>query len=112
MIDLKNGGFYVHAEPLDGEFAENHFPLDSDGNIYRGRRPNESPPGGQGAGLQYFGEDPAPYVSYVKSTNSSEADWTDVMRLTFVLNESPDATFVEDVRAGCRTSINGSVRSR
>ncbi len=97
-VDLKNGGFYVHAEPLDGEFAENHFPLDSNGNIYRGRRPNESPPGGRGAGLQYVGENPAPYVSYVKNTNSSEADWTDVIRLTFTLNESPDETFVQDIQ--------------
>ncbi len=97
-VDIKDGGFYVHAEALDGQFSENHFPADDGGNIYRGRRPNESPPGGEGAGLQFFGFDPAPYVSYSKSTNSSEADWSDVIDLTNRLNESPAETYVQDVQ--------------
>ncbi|MCA9246288.1 MAG: lamin tail domain-containing protein [Planctomycetales bacterium] len=92
-------GLYVHIEPLGSEFAENHFPDDPNGNVYKGRRPDESPPGGQGAGLQYFGPDPGPYVSYTKSTNESEADWSDVINLTYQLNESPDETYVEDVQS-------------
>jgi hypothetical protein len=96
-IDLKNGGFYVHQEVMDNEYAENHYPTDPNGNLYRGRRPNESPPGGQGAGLVYFGEDPAPYVSYDKSTNGSEADWSDVIELTRILSDANAESFVEQV---------------
>ena len=97
-VDYKNGGVYIHSEVLDSEYAENHFVTDSEGNLYRGRRPNESPPGGGGAGLTYFGPDPAPYVSYLKSTNASSADWSDVIDLTFVLNQTSDENFVEEVR--------------
>ncbi len=84
---------------MDSDFADNHFPTDPNGNVYRGRRPDESPPGGKGAGLAYFGEDPAPYVSYVKNTNASEADWSDVVNLTRVLNLTPDAEYVDAVDA-------------
>ncbi len=91
--------FYAHVEVLDSEFATNHFPLDDGGNLYKGRRPDESPPGGLGAGLAYFGPDPSPYVSYVKLTNATDADWSDVIELTFQLNHSPDTTFVQEVEA-------------
>ena len=97
-VNIKGNGYYVHAEPLDGAFVKNHYPDDAAGNIYRGRRPNESPSGGEGAGLQYRGAEPEPYVSYLKSTNSSEADWSDVIDLTFKLNETPNETYVEDVQ--------------
>lgn len=96
-VDLKNGGYYVHQEVMDNEYAENHYPADPDGNLYRGRRPDESPEGGRGAGLVYFGEDPAPYVSYIKSTNGSEADWSDVIELTRILSNTNTDTFVEDM---------------
>ena len=89
--------FYVHVEPLNGDFAEKHFPDDSGGNLYKGRRSNESPPGGMGAGLLHHGQDPGPYVSYTKLTNASEADWSDVINLTDVLNNAPDATYLEQV---------------
>ena len=79
-VDLHGGQLYAHLEPLNSDFAENHFPDDASGNLYKGRRPDESPPGGQGAGLAYFGPDPAPYVSYTKLTNETQADWSDVIR--------------------------------
>ncbi len=91
------GGYYALVEPLNKFFADNHFPGDSSGNLYKGRRANESPPGGQGAGLVYFGTDPLPYVSYQKQTNASEADWSDVIALTYALNQTPDETYVQDV---------------
>ncbi len=95
-VNLFGERFYAHIEPLNGDFAEKHFPLDDGGNIYKGRRPNESPPGGRGAGLVYY-EDPAAYVSYIKLTNESEADWSDVIHLTDVLNNAPDETYLEQV---------------
>jgi hypothetical protein len=97
-VDLKNGGIYAQSENLDSEFTENHFAADPDGNLYRGRRPDESPPGGQGAGLVYLGPDPPPYVSYTKSTNASQADWSDVIDLTYRLNITPDDQYVDAVR--------------
>ena len=96
-VDLFEGQFYAHLEPLNSDFADNQFPLDANGNLYKGRRPNESPPGGRGAGLAYQGPDPLPYVSYTKLTNSSEADWSDVIQLTDVLNNSADETYLDDV---------------
>ena len=75
--------------------------MDDGGNLYKGRRPSESPPeypsGGKGAGLRYWGTDPLPYVSYEKETNKSEQDWSDVINLTFQLNNSPNETYLEDV---------------
>ncbi len=80
--DLARGRYYAHLENLNGQWASRQFPLDSAGNAYKGRRADESPPGGMGAGLQYFGDNPGPYVSYIKGTNASEQDWSDVIQLT------------------------------
>ena len=94
--NLKDG-VYAHSEPLNTNFAEKHFPSDNGGNLYKGRRPDESPPGGQGAGLVYLGTNPESYASYLKSTNKGEQDWSDVINLTHQLNQTPSATFIEDV---------------
>jgi len=95
--NLTGGGFYAYVEPLNSEFADNHYPDDGGGNLYKGRRPNESPPGGRGAGLRYFADDPAAYFSYLKLTNGADADWSDVIDLTFQLNNSSDASYIEDI---------------
>lgn len=97
--DLYNGRLYVQVESLGGEFVANHFPTDSNGNLYKGRRPDESPPGGRGAGLVYHGEEPGPYVSYTKLTNSAEADYSDVIDLTSRLNLTSDEEYVAAVSA-------------
>ena len=96
-VDLANGRFYTHLEVLGGDWAQNQFPDDGDGNVYRGRRAGEGPPGGGGAGLAYLGEDPSRYVSYLKMSNRSEADYSDVMELTDVLNNTPDDEYLEAV---------------
>ena len=102
--DLSDGRVYNYLEAANSDMASNQFTGDSGGNLYRGRRDNESPPGGQSAGLQYFGpisvpapEPPDnPYVSYQKLTNSSAADWTDVAELAFQLNNcGSDGSFVQ-----------------
>ena len=93
--DLKNGGVYNYLETPNSDMAANQFAGDSNGNFYRGRRSNESPPGGMSAGLAYLGpiSTPAPeppnnpYASYAKITNSGEADWSDVAELTYRLND-------------------------
>ena len=102
--DFKNGGVYAYLETSNSDMVSNQFAGDSAGNLYRGRRDNESPPGGQSAGLRYFGSisvpapDPPdnPYVSYQKLTNSPEADWSDIAELTYQLNNcADDGPFVQ-----------------
>ena len=95
--DMSEGNYYAHVEPFNSEWAARHFPNDSAGNAYRGRRVSESPPGGAGANLVYHGEDPTPYGSYGKGTNRSEGDWSDIIRLTDVLNNTPEETYLEEV---------------
>lgn len=83
-------GTYVHLEAIDGDFTANHFPDDSDGNIYKA---SIYP---QVADLTYLGTNPANYITdgYSKGTNKSENDWTDLFELTNVLENEPDATYL------------------
>ena len=96
-IDTGLGGYFAQVEVTNGDWAQRHFPNDSQGNYYRGRRANEGPPGGQGATLQYFGEETLPYTSYLKGTNRAEADWSDIIQLTRALDrvQTPDDVFLE-----------------
>ncbi len=59
--------------------------------------PTKDLPADLGAGLQYLGEDPSVYVSYVKRTNRAEADYSDVIQLTDVLNNTPDDSYLDEV---------------
>ncbi len=87
-------GFYAATEVLNSEFAAHVFPLDSSGNLYRGIRLRAP-----GADLHYEGESPDPYrENYFKRTNVSEDDWTDLIRLTRVLDREPAATYAAAVR--------------
>ena len=84
-------GTYVHLEVLDGDFAAKHFPDDGDGNLYKA---SIYP---QVADLTYLGTNPADYVDdgYSKGSNTSENDWTDLFELTHVLENEPDATYLD-----------------
>ncbi|MCP5522620.1 MAG: lamin tail domain-containing protein [Verrucomicrobiales bacterium] len=85
--------YYVCNEVLDSDFIDRQFPHDSSGNLYRGIRLT-----GNGADLHYEGEDPDPYrENYFKRTNTSEDDWTDLIELTRVLDETPDDTYEQAV---------------
>ena len=95
--DPSNGRYFAQVEVTNSDWARRHFPNDSQGNYYRGRRANEGPPGGLGATLNYNGEQTLPYTSYLKGTNRSLADWSDVIELTraFDNSETPDEVFLE-----------------
>jgi hypothetical protein len=87
-------GKYAFLEVVESDFAENHFAPDSEGNVYTARRPTSSMP----ADLSYMGEDPTPYrLRYSKKTNESADDWSDLIHLTDVLNNAPQATYLEEV---------------
>lgn len=77
-------GFTVCNEVLDSYFAERQFPLDPSGNLYRCIRLS-----GNGPRLEYEGPDPEPYrANYFKRTNKAVDDWSDLIHLTWVLDEA------------------------
>src|SRR5574340_744982 len=84
---------YAQNQPPGPEMAKDMFPDDPDGNFYRASRYPWT------ADLSYRGTDPQVYINngYIKATNSSENDWTDLVNLCYVMSNSPDATYVEDV---------------
>ena len=79
--------YYTHLQPLNSEFAELTFPNDSNGNVYRPRRPGEEPhkPGGQNPNLTYY-SDITQYRSYTKNSNGSLQNWSDVQQMTLSLS--------------------------
>ena len=87
-------GSYVQLEVIDGQFPDRHFPRDPDGNLYRAFAQ-----GAESGDLRYEGPDAKSYRdTYTKATNDDADDWSDLIRLTNVLNESPDEIFLAEVR--------------
>jgi CotH kinase protein/Lamin Tail Domain/Bacterial Ig domain/Bacterial TSP3 repeat len=84
-------GSYVQLEVVDSDWAGLHFPNDPKGNAYFARRPNTD--------LSYLGTNWQSYAGrgYSKESNRSENDWSDLIHLTDVLNNTPDATYAEEV---------------
>ncbi|MBN2592351.1 MAG: lamin tail domain-containing protein [Sedimentisphaerales bacterium] len=86
-------GSYAHVEVIDSDFASNHFPDDAGGNAYKCMR-DFGP-----ADLQYRGSDPDDYRdSYFKTTNEAQDDWSDLMDLCYVMSETPDDIYIEEVK--------------
>ncbi|HTD66720.1 MAG TPA: CotH kinase family protein, partial [Candidatus Limnocylindria bacterium] len=89
-------GSYAFVEPINAEWAAEHFPNDDNGNVYRGSRAPWT------ANLDYRGTSPAVYEAngYSKTSNQSENDWTDLFNLTFALNtNATDAVYEQAVQA-------------
>jgi hypothetical protein len=92
-----NYGAYLLVEPMNGAWAENHFPLDPEGNVYRGSKYPWN------ANLDYLGTNAAVYqgqtgAGYYKASNTRENDWTDLFQLTYALStNTPDADYVAAV---------------
>ncbi len=84
-------GSYVLTEVVNGDWAQNHYPFDGDGNAYACRRPNTN--------LAYLGTDPERYLNagYHKTARASENDWSDLAGLTEVLSQAPADTYIEQV---------------
>jgi hypothetical protein len=81
---------YVHIENIGPDMAAAHFPEDSDGNAYNCVRPAE---------LRFLGSNFSSYASsgYTKQSNVGENDWSDLVSLTYALNNTPDAQYVSSV---------------
>ncbi|MBN2313458.1 MAG: lamin tail domain-containing protein [Sedimentisphaerales bacterium] len=83
---------YVHIEVMDSDYARNHFPDDPAGNAYKCMR-DLGP-----ADFRYRGTNPDDYRnSYFKRTNTAEDDWSDLIELCYVLSDTPDDLYVEEV---------------
>jgi len=89
-------GYYLWLEAMDTELVENHWPDDNAGNLYKC---NYYLPGGRTeATLAYLGDDPDLYRNeYNKQTNVSADDFSDLIHMLDVLNNTPDETFWEEV---------------
>ncbi len=86
-------GWYAQVEAIDSDFVENHFLDNAGGNAYKCMR-DFGP-----ADLQYRGSDPDDYRnSYFKATNVAQDDWSDLMDLCYVMSETPDDIYVEEVK--------------
>ncbi len=80
-------GVYLQVEAPGSEFAENHFPEDSDGNLYRVTRE-----GGDRRGeFMDLGDDFSLYTdNYEKKTNEGLNDYSDILNLVDALNAEDD----------------------
>ena len=85
-------GTYAHVEVIDNDFAEDHFPFDDKGNIYKCMHKGEY------ADLRYEGPDPIEYRNtYFKNTNANQDDWSDLINLIDLMNNYPDISYVADI---------------
>ncbi|MEN9676268.1 MAG: Inner spore coat protein, partial [Verrucomicrobiota bacterium] len=85
-------GAYAGNELVDDSLVERQFPGDPDGNLYRGIR--DVYPGNPRADLVWHGPDASSYTNaYFKRNHVTEDDWSDLVHLLDVLNNTPDANW-------------------
>jgi hypothetical protein len=91
---LPQYGSYIHLETVNADFVDAHFPLDNGGNAYRASDFSHR------ADLSFKGTNYTSYstTGYQKQNNTSENDWSDLIGLTDVLNNTPDSNYVQAVR--------------
>ncbi len=90
-------GSYAANEVVDDRLVKRQFPLDDQGNLYRGIR--DMIPGlSADADLAWHGASYTSYTNaYAKENNSVANDWSDLIHLIDVLNNTPDATYANAV---------------
>lgn len=92
--DSSMHGHYAALESYNADWAQNNFPEDPDGNLYRCTYWTITNDADRTyADLEHHGiapyRDPADYwVNYMKETNGSEQDWSDVFDLIDILMNS------------------------
>ncbi len=109
-VDSYQFGSYYWFQPYSAEWAADHLPTDSDANIYKGTWYFDWVALDHGADLGFRGLDPVSYRqaysssgptstsgAYTKQSNVSQDDWSDLINLTRVLNNTPDASYLEEV---------------
>ncbi|MBN2507718.1 MAG: lamin tail domain-containing protein [Verrucomicrobia bacterium] len=93
-------GAYVLLEPLNGDWAERHFPNDGDGNVYRNNATSS-------ANLAYNGTNASAYSGiYTKASNQSANDYGDLIRLTHALSSGlPDPVYSHAVQTNANVPM-------
>ena len=78
-------GLYILGEIVNGDFLGHHFAKGDDGgNLYKASDP--------GANLAYLGTDPTAYQGvFSKESNEDADDWTDLIELARVFDQTPVA---------------------
>ena len=87
-------GVYARLEAFNNDFADKHFPDDPNGNLYTCFRTDSNVQ----AELLYEGANPNTYRNrYFKANNEAQDDWSDLIHMLDVLNNAPDATYLQEV---------------
>jgi hypothetical protein len=95
----KQYGMYFRMVTYSSEWLDKFYPEDPGGNLYKCAQGGSSLPD-----LQYVTDiggnpDIAKYrVNYLKNSNISADDWTDIFNLTRILDTTPDALYTEAVQ--------------
>ncbi len=88
-------GFYDVVEQIDDDFLNTHFDNSSE-NLFKAGAAFDV--GSYAADLMYYGIDTASYEArYSLENNSTENDWTDLIKLTNFINNSTDAVFADSL---------------
>jgi hypothetical protein len=97
-------GVYAANEPIDNEWANNHFPFDDGGNVYKVVRDIGPPEFDYRTLAAYPGlfgpEDPRSYnFTYFKQSNTGQDDWSDLIGMLRVMGLNGTTPFTtENVR--------------
>jgi uncharacterized protein (TIGR03437 family) len=83
-------GLYVMSEVVNGDFLTSRFAKGDDGgNLYKAQI---------GGALTYLGDDPMPYARfYEKQSNEDANDWTDLIELCRLIDQTDAADFPSKV---------------
>lgn len=87
-------GSIVHVQPLSGEFIDDKFKTDNNGNLYKKARPDRE--------FRWLDGDIGRYEAdgWNKQTNSSENDWSDLDEMLRVINSaSGDPDYLQQMEA-------------
>ncbi len=87
-------GSMVHVQPLSGEFVDDKFATDNNGNLYKKVRPDQE--------FRWLNGDIGGYEAdgWSKETNSSENNWSDLDEMLRVINNaSGDRDYLQQMEA-------------
>ena len=93
-------GVYVHMEVVNSDWAENHLPDDSEGNVYTKRRPDNKWAWRNGNVAAYTGDPNQPGDEgdgWEKQSNSAIPDWSDLDEFLRVMNQASGETYYDQV---------------
>lgn len=98
-INGSYSGLYLMVERINKTFVKDRF-LENDGNLFKGDNGN-----GACADLKYNGPSQTSYYScYDLKTNKTTNDWSDLVNLTYQINNTSDMQFRDSLEAVLNTN--------